>query len=110
MRTFEKFYELVQGASNEERIDEHTLTVVGWATAYVADYEEIERSRGDRQSHTLYGSCMGFGDSVNCLVPKNHESLNSMNASERVLIDVIADSGACAMVMPKHICGNVRLR
>ena len=31
MRNFEKFYGLEQGASNEELIDQHSLTVVGWA-------------------------------------------------------------------------------
>ena len=80
------------------------------ATAYVADYEEIKRSRANRQSHTLYWGCMGLGDigdSVNCLVPKSPESLNSMSTSEWVLIDVFAGSGACATVIPKNICGNI---
>ena len=51
----------------------------------------------------------GFGDSLNSLVEKCPESLSNVNFSESVLIDVIADSGACATAMPKHTCGNIRL-
>ena len=42
--------------------------------------------------------------------PKESREPQQHERSERALIDVIADSGACATVMPKHICGNIRLR
>ena len=38
------------------------------------------------------------------------ESFNNMDSSEWGLIDVIANSGACATVMLKHNCGNARPR
>ena len=38
------------------------------------------------------------------------EGLNSVAASEWILIDVIADSGACETVMPKGLCPNISLR
>ena len=53
---------------------------------------------------------MGSGDSLNTLVEKCPESFSNVKSSEWALIDVIADSGACATVMPKYICGNIRLR
>ena len=81
MGNFEKFYDLKQGASSEEWIGQHSLTVVGWATACVADYEEIKRSRASKQSHTLVGGCMGFGDSLNPLVAKFPESFSSVSSS-----------------------------
>ena len=43
------------------------------------------------------------------LIERAKEGLNSVAASEWILIDVIADSGACETVMPKGLCPNISL-
>ena len=104
---------LEPNSSTEEWIDEHALTVVGWAHAHVAEYEDIEKARANREGNSLIGGCaaVGAGQGLYPFVEKVKESLNSnVDASEWVLIEVIADSGACETVMPKSLCGNIRLR
>ena len=54
---FAKFYELEPGSSTDKCIDKHSLTVVGWATAYVADDEELDRRWANRDDHSLVGGC-----------------------------------------------------
>ena len=44
------------------------------------------------------------------LIEKTPQGLNSVSPAEWVLIDVIADSGACDTVMPKGLCSNIALR
>ena len=48
-KNFEKFYELEPGSATEDWIELHALGVMGWSTAYVADY------RFNREGHSLIG-------------------------------------------------------
>ena len=53
---------------------------------------------------------MSSGRALVPLVPKVSGSLNAMSASQWTLIEVIADSGACATVLPMSMCPNIKLR
>ena len=44
------------------------------------------------------------------LIERAKEGLNSVAASEWILIDVISDSSVCETVMPKGFCPNIRFR
>ena len=43
-------------------------------------------------------------------VELENQSLSNVNPSEWVMVEVIADSGACETVLPKHLCNNIKLR
>ena len=53
---------------------------------------------------------MSSGRALVPLTPKVSGSLNAMSASQWTLIEVIADSGACATVLPMSMCPNIKLR
>ena len=43
-------------------------------------------------------------------IEKEKEGLHAVGESEWILVEVIADSGACETVMPKSMCSGIRLR
>ena len=43
-------------------------------------------------------------------VELENQSLSNVNPSEWIMVEVIADSGACETVLPKHLCNNIKLR
>ena len=43
-------------------------------------------------------------------IEKTSQGLSSISSAECVLVDVIADSGACETVMPKGLCPSIALR
>ena len=47
---------------------------------------------------------------LNPFIEMEPESLNNVGAAEWIMVEVIADSGACETVMPKTLCPNIRLR
>ena len=111
-RNFEKFHGMETGSATEERVDSSSLTVAGWAGTHVADYEDIDWNRTEREADNSLGGCVHGGTSrgLHPLSERAKEGLNSVAASEWTLIDVIVDSGACETVMPKGLCPNIRLR
>ena len=52
----------------------------------------------------------GTSRELHPLIEKAPHGLNSVAASEWILIDLIADSGACETVLPKGLCPNISLR
>ena len=108
-RNFEKFFELAEGESYEEWIDEHSLKVPGWAESNVEEFAGIQRQKDQRESNSLIGGCSTIANdrSLFPFIEKTTQGLNSVSPAGWVLIDVIADSGACETVMPKSLCSNV---
>ena len=52
-----------------------------------------------------------FGDRPLCpFIELEKEGLNTVNEDEWILVEVIADSGACETVMPKNMCTGIQLR
>ena len=52
-----------------------------------------------------------FGDRPLCpFIEKAKEGLNAVDEDEWILVEVIADSGACETVMPKNMCTGIKLR
>ena len=109
---FEKFFAPSKEEAYEEWIDEHSLKVPGWADSNVADFEDIRRQKEHREANSLIGGCAMIGHDQSLLprIEKTRQGLISVSPAEGVLIDVIADSGACETVMPKGICANIKLR
>jgi hypothetical protein len=111
-RNFERFFELAEGEAYEEWIDEHSMKVPEWAEANVEEFVDIQRRKDNREANSLIGGCSTIAnDQTLCpLIEKTPQGLNSVSPAEWVLIDVIADSGACETVMPKGLCSNITLR
>ena len=111
-RNFERFYELAEGEAYEEWIDVHSMKVPEWAEANVEEFVDIQRRKDNREANSLIGRCSTIAnDQTLCpLIEKTPQGLNSVSPAEWVLIDVIADSGACETVMPKNLCSNITLR
>ena len=107
----EKFFELAEAEAYEAWIDEHSLKVPGWADANIADFENIQRDKKQWDSNSLLGGCVTVGNDQGLFpfIEKTSQGLNSVSPAEWVLIDVIADSGACETVMPKGLCPNIAL-
>ena len=86
-------------------VDEHSLKVPGWAEANVEEFTDIQRRKDNRESNSLIGGCSTIANdrSLFPLIEKTPRGLNSVSRAEWVLIDVIADSGACETVMPKGL-------
>ena len=108
----EKFYELDDGEATAAWIDNSSLGVPGWAEAIVVSYNGIQEAKDRREANSLTGGCSTASHvrSLHPLVEKTKQGLNNVSPSEWVLIDVIADSGACETVMPKGLCANIKLR
>ena len=88
------------------------MKVPGWAEANIEEFADIQRRKDNRESNSLIGCCSTIANdrSLFPLIEKTPQGLNSVSPAERVLIDVIADSGACEIVMPKALCSNIALR
>jgi len=111
-RNFERFYELNEGEAYEEWIDVHSMKVPEWSRADVSDYDEIHKHKTRREDCGLDRGCSIVGNDryLAPLVERVKPGLNAVSPTEWVLIDVIADSGACETVMPKNLCSNITLR
>ena len=59
--------------------------------------------------HLPQAEARAYGRSLFPFIEKEKPGLNAVGPSEWVMIEVIADSGACETVMPKHLCGNIKL-
>ena len=103
----EKFYRMKPNTATEEMINTKTnLTVAGWADSYIEDWDVIDNDRKNREAAESAGNfCSLFP-----LTLKEKGTLNNVSPSEWILIDVIADSGACETVMPKSMCQGIKLR
>ena len=88
------------------------MKVPGWAEANVEEFTDIQRRKDNRESNSLIGGCSTIANdrSSFTLIEKTPQGLNSVSPAEWVLIDVIADSGACETVMSKGLCSNITLR
>ena len=108
----ENFFELAEGEAYEACIDEQSLKVPGGAEANIADFEGIQSQKDQCDNNSLLGGCVTVGNDQGLYPPieKTSQGLNSVSPAEWVLIDVIADSGACETVMPKGLCPNIALR
>ena len=111
-KNFEKFYELNVGEATVEWINKHSMKVADWEQANVDDYDDIHQGKARREADSLIGGCSiaSPNGGLYPLIEKTSQGLNALSPSEWVLIDVIADSGACETVMPKGLCPNIALR
>ena len=111
-RNFEKFHRLEFGSATEERVDASSLTVAGWADCNVDSFEDIEERKSRREANSLAAGCTSAVPQRGLfpLVELEKPGLSSVSPAEWVLIDVIADSGACETVMPKGLCANIALK
>ena len=111
-RNFEQFYDLSEGEAYEEWIDQHSMKVPHWSMADITDYGEIDKHKKRREDCGLDRGCSSVSNDrcLHPLVERVKLGLNAVCPTEWVLIDVIADSGACETVMPKNLCANITLR
>ena len=111
-RNFEKIDELSEGEAYEEWIDQHSMKVPDWSMADITDYGEIDKHKKRREDCGLDRGCSSVSNDrcLHPLVERVKPGLNAVSLTEWVLIDVIADSGACETVMPKNLCANITLR
>ena len=88
------------------------MKVAYWAIADITDYGEIDKHKKRREDWCLDRGCSSVSNDrgLHPLVERVKPGLNAVSMSEWVLIDVIADSGACETVMPKNLCANITLR
>ena len=111
-RNFERFYELSEGEAYEEWIDQHSMKVPDLSMADITDHGEIDQHKKRREDCGLDRGCSSVSN-YRCLIPRVERvkpGLNVVSPTEWVLIDAIADSGACETVMPKNLCFNITLR
>ena len=80
--------------------------------ANVDSFEDIEERKSKREANSLMGGCTSALPvrGLSPLVEMEKPGLSSVSQAEWVMIDVIADSGACETVLPKGLCANIALK
>ena len=112
MRKLREIHKFEFGSASEERVDASSLTVAGWADANVDIFEGIGDRKSKKEANSFMGGCTSAlpARGLFLFVEMEKPGLSSVSPAECVLIDAIADSGACETVMPKGLSANIALK